>query len=101
MNNLYSTEDFYLAAYLVVLGNKIDDAVREGNHTVFFFKYNNLLKKAVDKFYSMQTSIDALSYGSAIRSVKSMIHALKSAHTTSNPRIINNANNNKRGTESV
>jgi len=100
MNNEYSTENFYEAAYLVYEKNRLVHAKRNGNNTIFLFEDNEKVKDEVDKFYSMQTAIDALSYGSAIRSVKSMIHALR-AHTTSRSRINKNANHKQRGTKAV
>ena len=99
MNNEYSTENFYEAAYLVYERNRLVHAKRNGNITIFLFEDNEKIKNEVDQFYSMQTEIDALSYGSAIRSVKS-IHALR-AHTTSKPRINNHVNHKQRGTKAV
>ncbi|MCB0749636.1 MAG: hypothetical protein KDC90_19420 [Ignavibacteriae bacterium] len=100
MNDEYSTENFYEAAYLVYEKNRLVNAKLIGKNTLFTFDNSEIVKQAVDKFYSMQTAIDALNYGSAIRSVKSMIHALR-ANTTSKSRINNNANHKQRGTEAV
>ncbi len=101
MNNEYSTEDFYLAAYLIYQKHKIVDTRLSGNNTLFTFNSDESMIKEIGKFYSMQTSIDALNYGSAIRSVKSMIHALKRVNTSSNSWTINNANNKRKGREAV
>ena len=100
MNNEYSTENFYEAAYLVYEKNRLVQAKRNGNNTIFLFEDNEKVKNEVDKFYSMQTAIDALSYGSAIRSVKSMIHALR-AHTFSRSKVNNNGTNKTRGGKTV
>ncbi len=65
--------------------------------TEFEFAESNELKKEVEKFYTMKALVDPLTYGSAIRSIKSMIHALKEAHTTSNSKgTNNNVINNRR-----
>ena len=93
MNNEYSTENFYEAAYLVLENNRLVNAKLVGRNTLFSFEDNERVKKGVDKFYSMQTEVDALNYGSSIRSMKSTIHALR-AHSSSTSRI-NNYDNNK------
>ena len=100
MNNEYSTENFYEAAYLVYEKNRLVHAKRNGNNTIFMFEDNEKVKNEVDLFYSMQTAIDALGYGSAIRSVKSMIHALR-AHTSSRSKVNNNGTNKTRGRKTV
>lgn len=100
MNNEYSTENFYEAAYLVYEKNRLINAMRNGNNTIFLFEDNEKVQDEIDKFYSMQTEVDALNYGSAIRSVKSMIHALR-AHTSSRSRINNNVNHKQKGTKSL
>ena len=94
----YKTTDFYLAAFLFVNGNRINETNLIGRSTTEFeFAESNELKKEVEKFYTMKASVDPLTYGSALRSIKSMIHALKEAHTTSNSKgTTNNANNKHR-----
>ena len=99
MENPYLTTDFYLTAFLFTQGYRMKDTKLIGRATTEFeFAESNELKKEVEKFYTMKASVDPLTYGSAIRSIKSMIHALKEAHTTSNSKGINNyvTNNNRR-----
>lgn len=96
MQTMYSTQDFYLASYLFVLGNQINETrLANRNTTEFEFTDNKKLQQAIDKFYAMKATVDPLTYGSALRSIKSMIHALKDAHTPSNSRGLNNEFNNK------
>ena len=94
----YVTTDFYLAAFLFVNGNRIKETnLISRSTTEFEFEESDELKKEVEKFYTMKALVEPLTYGSAIRSVKSMIHALKETHTTSNSKgTINNAINNRR-----
>ena len=93
----YVTTDFYLAAFLFVNSNPIKNTRLIGRATTEFeFAESNELKKAVEKFYTMKALVDPLTYGSALRSIKSMIHALKEAHTSNSTGITNNANNNRR-----
>lgn len=92
----YATRDFYLAAYLHFLGNDImETKLVNPNTTVFEFENSTLLKQSIDKFYSMKALVDPLSFGSALRSIKTIIHALKEAQSTSYSRGLNNEFKNK------
>jgi len=95
MKNEYSTENFYEAAYLVYEKNRLVDAKRNGNNTVFLFEDNEKVINEVDKLFSMQASVEPLTYGSAIRSLKSIIHAQR-AHTNSNSKVNNNVTNKRK-----
>ena len=96
----YVTTDFYLAAFLFVNSNPIKNTrLISRSTTEFEFAENSELKKEVEKFYTMKASVDPLTYGSAIRSIKSMIHALKEAHTTSNSKGTTNNVNHKHRNE--
>ena len=101
MQTAYSTQDFYLASYLFVLGNQINETrLANRNTTEFEFTNSDRLQQAIVKFYAMKASVDPLTYGSALRSIKSMIHALKdAANTPSYSRGINNETNNNRGNQ--
>ena len=94
----YNTRDFYLVSYLFLLGNQIREArLVNRNTTEFSFRVNDKLKEEVDNFYSQNASVNPMSYGSSFRSVKSIVHSLKSGYvpSTSNPEALNNENNNK------
>ena len=96
--NLYSTRDFYLVAYLHLLGNKINNTrLVNRNTTEFSFMKDEELEKRVAKFYSQQASVDPMSYGSSFRTVKSLIHSLKTGFgsSTSTSEELNNEFNNK------
>ena len=95
MKNEYSTENFYEAAYLVYEKNRLVDAKRNGNNTVFLFEDNEKVINEVDKLFSMQALVEPLTYGSAIRSLKSIIHAQR-AHTNSNSKANNNVTNKRK-----
>ena len=98
--NLYTTRDFYLVAYLHLLGNKIDaTSLVNRNTTEFTFRMNDELQNGVAKFYSQQASVDPMSYGSSFRTVKSLIHSLKSGYgssTSTSEELNNEFINNKR-----
>ena len=93
----YLTTDFYLCAYLFVIGYRMESTkLISRTTTEFEFEENDKLKTEVEKFYTMKASVDPLTYGSALRSIKSMIHALKEAHTTSISKGTNNVNHKHR-----
>jgi len=93
----YKTTDFYLAAFLFVNGNRINETNLIGRSTTEFeFAESNELKKEVEKFYTMKALVDPLTYGSSLRSIKSMIHALKEAHTSNSNGTTNYDTNNRR-----
>ena len=97
--NLYTTKDFYLVAYLFLLGNQIIEAKLVTPHTTeFSFVSNEDLTLGVAQFYSQKASVDPMSYGSAFRTVKSLIHSLKTSNgtTTSTSKELNNNDTNNR-----
>ena len=94
---IFKTTDFYLTAFLVAKSTRIKSTKLIGQKTEFEFAKSSELENEVEQYYTMRASIDPLTYGSTIRSIKSMIHALKEAHTTSNSKgTTNNANNKHR-----
>ncbi len=96
----YSTRDFYLVAYLHLLGNQIADSrLVNPNTTEFTFNVNEKLEDGVNNFYSQNASVDPMSYGSSFRSIKNLIHSLKSRNvlsTTFEGHLNHEANNKKR-----
>lgn len=78
MNNLFKHRDFYLGAYLITSGCKLIEHRRHNGVTTFVFQETEQLKELVDNFYSLNGTVDALSYSSAVRSLKSVIHSAKS-----------------------
>ena len=87
MNTNSTTQDFYLAAYLMALGVKLHSHSRFQWKTSFMFNSNNETQEAINRYYNQQANdVDALSYASAVRALKSVVH---SYDTTSNTRINN------------
>ena len=85
--NTYTSSDFYLSAYLLSIGIKLQSHSRFQGKTSFVFYSNNGIQDAVNKYYNQQANdVDALSYASAVRALKSVIH---SYDTNSNTRLNN------------
>ena len=95
----YATRDFYLASYLIDKGeNYADVHLVNRNTTEFLFLQSKELRGLVENFYTQKALVNPMSYGNTLRSVKSIIHSLKSGYVTSTPiqGSINNVNNNRR-----
>jgi len=75
MTNNYLTKDFYLAAYLVAEGVKLLSHHRNGTITTFCFNDDELLKLMIEKYYAMQSLVEPMTYSSAMRSLKSVLHS--------------------------
>ncbi|MBT8387596.1 MAG: hypothetical protein KJO12_09320 [Ignavibacteria bacterium] len=71
----YSTKDFYAAGYLLAEGFKLISHSRIGRITTFEFEGNQSAKEAADKYFTMQTLVEPVSYGNALRLLKSILHS--------------------------
>lgn len=90
MEQYYKHRNFYLGAFLISKGYEMVSHNKQNGLTTFVFINCDKLQNDVKNYYSMKGIIDALSYSSAIRSLKSVIH---SSDTHTNPKgKINNGN---------
>ena len=79
MLNTYTTEDFYLAAYLMAAGFKLHSHTRLNGKTSFVFLSTDEIRSALEKYYTQQAKdVDALSLASSIRALKSVVHSYDS-----------------------
>ncbi len=95
----YATRDFYLASYLIDRGENYTNVyLVNQNTTEFTFEQSKKLHEYVESFYTQKALVNPMSYGNTLRSVKSIIHSLKSGHVTSTSTqgTTNNVNNNRR-----
>ncbi len=84
----YSNKDFYLSAYLLTTGYKLIEHTRSQGLTTFTFENNDDIDNAVAEYYSMNATVEPITFGNSIRSLKSIIHS----YTTSTS---NRGNNNE------
>jgi len=77
MQNLIKLRDFYLAAYLVATGIKLHSAESVPGGTLFIFADNASSKTEVEQYYSMSAMVEPVSYGTAIKNLKSIVHKNK------------------------
>ena len=95
----YATRDFYLASYLIDRGENYTNVyLANHNTTEFLFEQSKKLIEYVEGFYTQKALVNPMSYGNTLRSVKSIIHSLKSGYVTSTSTqgIIKNDTNNRR-----
>ena len=94
----YATRDFYLASYLIDKGENYTNVyLVNQNTTEFIFEQSTKLYEYVESFYTQKALVNPMSYGNTLRSVKSIIHSLKSGHVIStSTQGTNNANNKHR-----
>lgn len=75
MQNLQTTRDFYLAAYLVAAGIKMQSHHKQNGSTVFNFNDDELTDNAITSYYSMSAIVEPMAYSNAIKALKSIVHS--------------------------
>ena len=68
-------QDFYASAYLIASGFPLKSHIRDRGITTFNFERSDKILDAMEKYYSMQSSVNTTSYVSAIKNLKTLIHA--------------------------
>lgn len=71
----YTNRDFYLSSYLIAAGIKLKSFLKTNGITTFEFDNSENLQQLVNKYYSMNATVNVTAYGSAIKNLKSVIHA--------------------------
>lgn len=71
----YTNRDFYLSSYLIAAGVQLKSFHRTNGITTFEFDNSEQLQDLVNKYYSMNATVNVTSYGSAIKNLKSVIHS--------------------------
>lgn len=75
MNGTFQTSDFYLASYLLSQGHQLTGLKRKTGRSEFVFDQKEDFKSITEAFYAMKTTVEPISYASAIRSLKAVLHA--------------------------
>jgi hypothetical protein len=71
----YSTQDFYLSAFLMAKDQPVVDYDRQRNITYFQFEKTRELLTLVQEYFADRTTVSPIRYGSAIKNLKSLIHS--------------------------
>jgi hypothetical protein len=68
------TSDLYFAAYLQAVGLRMVRTERENNRVIFIFDSQGEDDEALKRDYYADAEVPALSYGNAIKNLKSRVH---------------------------
>jgi len=93
MLNNKQTRDFYCASFLIAIGVKLQSHCRSNGSTVFNFMNDTRTQDAIDKYYSMSSSVEPITYSNAIKALKSIVHSYDKTDT--------NINTNSEGNKNV
>ena len=85
MKNKFTNRDFYFSAFLIANGQKLLSHTRESGITTFMFEDNKEIAELSSRYYSLNALVEPMSYGNALKTLKSIIHS-----TNTNTRIYNN-----------
>ncbi len=91
---LYQLKDFYCSAFLIANGYELADHRRSQGFTLFFFEETDELKRLVNKYYSLATTVEPVQYSNALRALKGIIHSLSTS--TSDQGLNNNVEQYRR-----
>ena len=75
MPNYNQIRDFYLAAYLIAAGIKLQSHARADGGTMFYFTDDSNTRDAINAFYSMSATVEPLLYSGSIKALKSIVHS--------------------------
>jgi len=74
MNKQFETKDFYLSAFLLASGFKLRGHTKNAGLTTFEFEETQKLTNAIGTYYGFSSSVEPITFGNAMRTLKSMIH---------------------------
>ena len=74
MKNNFNTKDFYLMAFLLASGFKLLGHSKNAGLTIFKFDESQKLTNAIGTYYGFSSSVEPITYGNAMRTLKSIIH---------------------------
>lgn len=75
MQNLQTTRDFYLAAFLVAKGINLESHNKSNGSTLFNFPGDTNTQETIEQFYSMKARVEPLAYANSIKTLKSILHS--------------------------
>lgn len=73
MNSTITTNDFYLAAFLITKDKPLTGHVRVNNKSTFEFEGNGI-NELLNDFYQGKASIPPLAYAKSIRNLKALMY---------------------------
>jgi len=86
MQNYNQIRDFYLAAYLITAGIKLQSHEKTVGGTLFNFTDDSRTNDAMSDYYSLSAAVEPLAYSNSIKALKTIVH---SYDTKSNSEVTN------------
>ena len=74
MKKQFETKDFYLTAFLLASGFKLLGHTKNAGLTTFEFEETSKLTNTIASYYGFIGSVEPITYGNAMRTLKSIIH---------------------------
>lgn len=71
----YTTNDFYLSAFLVASGVPITSHQRWNNRTSFEFAQKDGLSQLIDEYYADHVKVSPIRYGNSLKNLKALIYS--------------------------
>lgn len=84
MKTLFTTKDIYLAAFLLAARSELLSSSRTDGITTFVFTRSSGMDQLVMDYYSQRAQVNPMTYGNALRNLKSIIHANADSKENSN-----------------
>ena len=82
--NKYETKDLALAAYLTAIGYTLRNHTKYNSETYFVFDQSQEIEDEAFKFISRQAMVEPVAFSQALRSLKSILYAIKSEDGNNN-----------------
>ena len=76
-NKTYETKDLALAAYLTAIGFVLKNHSKHNSEIYFEFEHSDHLEDEALRFISRQALVEPLAFSQSLRSLKSVIYAIK------------------------
>ena len=83
MNSTITTNDFYLAAFLITKNKPLTGHVRANNKSTFEFEGDGI-NELLDEFYQGRANISPLAFAKSIRNLKTMMYNNTNIQPTNN-----------------
>ncbi len=74
MKNTFTNRDFYFSAYLIANGCKLSAHTKDRGITTFIFD-DERISELSENYYSMNALVEPITFGNALKTLKSVIHS--------------------------
>ena len=94
--NTYTTNDFYLSAFLVASNVPLSSHQRWNGKTSFKFAETDGLSQLIDEYYADHVKVSPIHYGNSLKNLKALIYAGNTnMNTNGNHQLIHNTGSAK------